>query len=200
MLRQVLNSVATILLNSRAAAYGDEAVAAMSIVSRITFFVFAMALGIGQGFQPVSAFNYGAKKYARLLSAFKVTVIMAESVLIVLAGAGFLFSGRLIGLFRDDPKVIEIGSRALRLQFGTLLFLPFTMAVEMLYQSTGHRLGASLLSSARSGLFFIPSLLILSALRGLNGIQEAQPLAYVLAFPLSLWFVYRFVRTLPKEE
>ena len=200
MLRQVLNSVATILLNSRAAAYGDEAVAAMSIVSRITFFVFAMALGIGQGFQPVSAFNYGAKKYSRLLSAFKVTVIMAESVLIVLAGAGFLFSGRLIGLFRDDPKVIEIGSRALRLQFGTLLFLPFTMAVEMLYQSTGHRLGASLLSSARSGLFFIPSLLILSALRGLNGIQEAQPLAYVLAFPLSLWFLYRFVRTLPKEE
>ena len=200
MLRQVLNSVATILLNSRAAAYGDEAVAAMSIVSRITFFVFAMAIGIGQGFQPVSAFNYGAKKYDRLLSAFKVTVIMAESILIVLAGAGFLFSDRLVGLFRDDAKVIEIGTRALRLQFGTLLFLPFTMAVEMLFQSTGHRLGASLLSSARSGLFFIPSLLILSAARGLNGIQEAQPLAYVLAFPLSVWFIIRFVRTLPKEK
>lgn len=200
MLRQVLNSIATILLNSQAAPYGDGAVAAMSIVSRITFFVFALALGIGQGFQPVSAFNYGAKKYARLVSAFRVTVIMSESILLVMAGAGFLFSGRLIGLFRDDPQVIEIGTRALRLQFATLVFLPFTMAVEMLYQSTGHRLGASLLSSARSGLFFIPSLLILSAVRGLNGIQEAQPLAYVLAFPLSLWFAIRFLRNLPRTD
>lgn len=200
MLRQVLNSVATILLNSNAAVYGDEAVAAMSIVSRITFFVFALALGIGQGFQPVCAFNYGAKKYDRLMSAFRVTVILAEGILIVMAGAGFLFSGQLIGLFRDDPAVIAIGTRALRLQFATLLFLPFTMAVEMLYQSTGHRLGASLLSSARSGLFFIPALLILSAVRGLSGIQEAQPLAYVLAFPLSVWFVYRFVKGLPRRR
>ena len=199
MLRQVLNSVATILLNSNAAAYGDEAVAAMSIVSRVTFFVFALALGIGQGFQPVCAFNYGAKKYDRLMSAFRITVILAESILIVMAGVGFLLSGQLIGLFRDDPRVIEIGTRALRLQFVTLLFLPFTMAVEMLYQSTGHRPGASLLSSARSGLFFIPALLILSAARGLSGIQEAQPLAYVLAFPLSIWFVYRFVKELPKQ-
>ena len=200
MLRQVLNSAATILLNSNAAVYGDEAVAAMSIVSRITFFVFALALGIGQGFQPVSAFNYGAKKYGRLRQAFRVTVMMAEAILIVMAGAGFLFSGQLIGLFRDDPRVIEIGTRALRLQFATLLFLPFTMAVEMLYQSTGHRLGASLLSSARSGLFFIPALVALSALRGLDGIQEAQPLAYVLAFPLSLWFLTRFYRTTPRED
>ena len=200
MLRQVLNSAATILLNSNAAVYGDEAVAAMSIVSRITFFVFALALGIGQGFQPVSAFNYGAKKYGRLRQAFRVTVVMAEAILIVMAGAGFRFSGQLIGLFRDDPRVIEIGTRALRLQFATLLFLPFTMAVEMLYQSTGHRLGASLLSSARSGLFFIPALVALSALRGLDGIQEAQPLAYVLAFPLSLWFLTRFYRTTPRED
>ena len=200
MLRQVLNSAATILLNSNAAVYGDEAVAAMSIVSRITFFVFALALGIGQGFQPVSAFNYGAKKYGRLRQAFRVTVVMAEAILIGMAGAGFLFSGQLIGLFRDDPRVIEIGTRALRLQFATLLFLPFTMAVEMLYQSTGHRLGASLLSSARSGLFFIPALVALSALRGLDGIQEAQPLAYVLAFPLSLWFLTRFYRTTPRED
>lgn len=196
MLRQVLNSVATILLNSQASFYGDEAVAAMSIVSRITFFAFALALGIGQGFQPVSAFNYGAKKYDRLVSAFRFTVLAAEGILIAVAGAGFLFSDRLIGLFRDDPRVIEIGTRALRLQFSALVFLPFTMAVEMLYQSTGHRLGASLLSSARSGLFFIPSLLILSAVRGLSGIQEAQPLAYILAFPLSLWFVFRFMRSI----
>lgn len=200
MIRQVLNSLATILLNSSAALYGDEAVAAMSIVSRIAFFVFALALGIGQGFQPVCAFNFGARKYARLRSAFRFTVIMAEAILIVMSAAGLLLSGRLISVFRDDPMVIEIGTRALRLQMLTMLFMPFTMAVEMLYQSTGHRLGASLLSSARSGLFFIPSLLILSRLRGLSGIQEAQPLAYILSFPLALLFAIRFWRQTPGTD
>ena len=200
MLRQVLNSVATILLNGSAAVYGDEAVAAMSIVSRIVFFVFALGLGIGQGFQPVSAFNYGARKYARLRQAFRVTVVMAEAVLVVMSAACLLASNGLIALFRDDPSVIEIGTRALRLQMLTILFLPFTMAVEMLYQSTGHRAGASLLSSARSGLFFIPTLLLLSRLRGLSGIQEAQPAAYVLSFPLALFFAIRFMRQIPRQD
>ena len=200
MLRQALNSIATILLNSAAAPFGDEAVAAMSIVSRISFFVFALALGIGQGFQPVSAFNYGAGKYNRLRKAFRVTVIMSEGVILIAAAVCFLLSGRLISVFRDDPLVIEIGTRALRLQMATVIFLPFTMCAEMLYQSTGHRLGASFMSSARSGLFFIPTLLILSRLRGLNGIQEAQPVAYLLAVPMSAAFILHFMRNLPKED
>ena len=200
MLRQVLNSVASILLNSSAAVYGDAAVAAMSIVGRISFFVFALALGIGQGFQPVCAYNYGAKKYLRLRSAYRVTVILSESILIVSAVLTLLFSGNLISVFRNDPDVISIGTRALQLQMITILFLPFSMSTEMLYQSTGHRLGASFLSSARSGLFFIPSLIILSSVRGLAGIQEAQPLAYLLAFPLALFFMLRFMRRLPKTD
>ncbi len=200
MLRQVLNSVANILLNSSAAVYGDAAVAAMSIVGRISFFVFALALGIGQGFQPVCAYNFGAKKYLRLRSAYRVTVILSEAILIVSAVLTLLFSGNLIAVFRNDPDVISIGTRALQLQMITILFLPFSMSTEMLYQSTGHRLGASFLSSARSGLFFIPSLILLSRLRGLAGIQEAQPLAYLLAFPLALFFMLRFMRRLPKTD
>ncbi len=200
LLRQILNSAATILLNSSASVYGDEAVAAMSIVSRICFFVFALALGIGQGFQPVCAFNYGAKRYSRLKKAYQVTVFLSETVIVAAAAAALLLSGRLIGIFRDDPAVIAIGTRALRLQMVTILFLPFTMCTEMLYQSTGHRLGASFLSSARSGLFFIPSLLLLSALRGLNGIQEAQPLAYLLSVPLALAFMLHFFRHLPEKD
>ena len=200
MLRQVLNSVASILLNSSAAVYGDAAVAAMSIVGRISFFVFALALGIGQGFQPVCAYNFGAKKYLRLRSAYRVTVMLSEAILIVSAVLTLLFSGNLIAVFRNDPDVISIGTRALQLQMITILFLPFSMSTEMLYQSTGHRLGASFLSAARSGLFFIPSLILLSRLRGLAGIQEAQPLAYLLAFPLALFFMLRFMRRLPKTD
>ncbi|MCD8321937.1 MAG: MATE family efflux transporter [Oscillospiraceae bacterium] len=200
LLRQGLNSLATILLNDCAGAYGDEAVAAMSIVSRIGFFVFSIALGVGQGFQPICGFNYGAKKHGRVRRAFWFTVALSEGLMAVAAVVVLLFSGGLIGLFRDDPTVIAIGTRALRLYCVAQLFLPICMVTEMLYQSTGHKGGAAILSALRGGLLFIPLLLILVRLRGLAGIQEAQPLAYILALLPSIWFLLRFFKTLPKED
>ena len=200
LLRQGLNSLTTILLNDCAGVYGDEAIAAMSIVSRIGFFVFSVALGVGQGFQPVSGFNYGAGKYDRVRRAFRFTLALAEGLMAVAAVGVFAASDGLIGLFRDDAAVIAIGTRALRLHCGALFFLPVCMVTEMLYQSTGHKLGAAVLSSLRSGLVFIPALLILSNVRGLAGIQEAQPLAYVLSFLPALWLMVRFFRTLPPGE
>ncbi|MBR1930828.1 MAG: MATE family efflux transporter [Lachnospiraceae bacterium] len=200
LLRQGLGSLSTVLLNTQAAVYGDEAVAAMSIVSRIGFFVFSIAIGIGQGFQPVSGFNYGAGKYSRVRKAFLFTVVLAEGLMTVIMLAVLFTSGSLIGIFRDDPKVIEIGTRALRLHCIALLFLPLCMAGEMLFQSTGHRIGAALLSSMRSGLFFIPAVILLPRLRGLYGVEEAQPLAYVLAFIPSVAFVLWFFAHMPKED
>ena len=200
LLRQGLNSFTTVLLNSCCAFYGDAAVAAMSIVSRIAFFSFSVALGIGQGFQPVSGFNYGAGKYSRLKKAFGFTAAASECIIIVGSSILCIFAPRLIGIFRDDPQVIEIGVRALRLQAIAQLFLPLCMVIEMMFQSTGKRLGATIMSSLRSGVIFIPALLILSGLRGLAGIQEAQPLALILSFPISVPFGIMFFRRLPKED
>ena len=200
MIRQALNALTTIVLNTCAKPYGDVAIAAMSIVSRISFFVFSIALGIGQGYQPVSAFNFGAGKYGRLRKAFRVTAALSESVMLAGVVLVLAFSGRLIGSFRDDPEVIAIGTRALRLHMLGMLALPFGMTVEMTLQSTGSRLAASVLSSMRSGLFFIPLVLILSRLRGLAGIQEAQPAAYLLATVWSLVFMKRFFGKIPLED
>lgn len=200
LLRQGLNSLTTVLLNKQCAVYGDAAVAAMSIVSRVVFFAFSIALGVGQGFQPVSAFNYGAKKYSRLRRGYVFTALAAEGIIVVGVAVLTVFADRLVGVFRNDAKVIEIGSRALRLQALATLLLPFCMATEMLFQSTGKRLGASFLSSLRSGLLFIPALLILARVRRLSGIEEAQPLSLVFAFPLTVPFAVRFFRKLPKED
>ncbi len=200
LLRQGLNSITTVLLNSCCADHGDAAVAAMSIVTRIVFFAFSVALGIGQGFQPVSGFNYGAKKYGRLRKAFAFTILVSECIIVVGCTVLFIFSGSLIGVFRNDTEVIKIGVRALRLQAVSQLVLPPCMAVEMLYQSTGKRLGASILSSLRSGLFFIPALLLLSKFRGLSGIQEAQPVALLLSLPFTIPFGILFFKGLPKED
>ena len=200
LLRQGLNSFTTVLLNTNAAVYGDAAVAAMSIVSRISFFVVSVGLGIGQGFQPVSGFNYGAKKYRRLREGYKTTIIMMTCVIAIGASIVLLNLENMIGLFRDDPEVIAVGTRALKLQMFSLICLPPCMSTEMLYQSTGRRLGATLLSALRNGLIFIPALLILAQLRGLSGIQEAQPVSQVLALPLTVLLGFLFFRKLPDED
>ena len=200
MLRQILNSLATVMLNQSAAPFGDAAVAAMSIVGRVTFFVFAISLGIGQGFQPISGFNYGAKQYKRLRKAFWTTVVMASATMIVLSLIVIAGSGAVIQIFRDDPQVIEIGTRALRLQLWAEMVLPGCMVVEMLHQSTGRKGGATLLSSMRGGLLFIPAIVILSRLRGLAGIQEAQPLAYLLAVIPAVIMGIRYFKSIPNED
>ena len=197
LLRQGLNSLSTVVLNNCSAVYGDAAVAAMSIVSRVIFFTFSFALGIGQGFQPVCGFNYGAKKYGRVTSAYRFTVVLSEIIIVIMSAALLLFPGEIIRIFRDDSAVVSFGTRALVLQAVAQLFLPFCMVTEMALQSAGKKIGASLLSVLRNGLFFIPLLLILSNLRGFGGIQEAQPLSVVLAVIPSAILAVRFFRGQP---
>ncbi len=181
MLRQGLNSIATILLNTLSKPFGDAAIAGMSITSRIFFLFFSIVIGVGQGFQPVSGFNYGAGRFDRVRKAFYFTFSLAEALVLVMSTIVFFKAGTFARLLRDDDMVVFIATRALKLQCIASIFLPFCVITEMVLQSTGSKLAASILSSLRGGLFFIPALLILSHYRGLSGIQEAQPLAFVLA-------------------
>ena len=182
LLRQGLGSITTIILNTEASVYGDAGVAGMSIVSRLFFFMFSVAIGVGQGFQPVCGFSYGAKRYDRLKEGFKFSVILGEGLMVILGTILYIKAPFFVTLLRDDPEVVDVAVRALRLQCIAVLFLPLCMNTEMLMQCTGKKLAASLLSMLRNGLIFIPVLLILARTRGIAGIQEAQPLSYVLAF------------------
>ena len=199
LLRQGLGSISTMALNGCARVYGDAAVAAMSIVNRICMFIFSFGLGIGQGFQPVSAFNYGARKYSRVRTGYFFTLGVSEAFLGTLAVAGMFFRSELIGFFRNDPAVIAIGSTALAAQLIALFFQPLTVCSNMLFQSIGQNRTASLLASLRSGVCFIPAILILSSLFGLTGVQVAQTVADIIAFFIALPFAVRFFRVLPPD-
>ena len=200
MVRQGMSSISTMLLNSRAAVYGDAAVAAMSIVGRICFFAFAVGLGIGQGFQPVSAYNYGAKKYSRVRKAFFFTTIVGEVLLSIMIAIGLLFSKELIGIFRDDADVIAIATVALRAQLITLFLLPMTSCTNMLFQSVGRNKEATLLASLRNGLALIPTLLILSSTIGLLGIELSQSVADIVTWLITMPFAIRFIGKLPADD
>ena len=172
----------------------------MSIVNRIVFFVFSMALGVGQGFQPVCSFNYGARKFDRVRKATWFTAALGMILILAAIAATLQFPDEIIRIFRDDPAVVKVAHRALVLQMLLLPTLPISVVTEMTYQCTGKKGGAALLSSLRSGFIFMPALYILAHTRGVAGIQEAQPVAYGLSFFVSLLFFVMYMKKLPGEE
>ncbi len=199
MMRQGLGSISTMVLNGCAGPYGDAAIAAMSIVSRVMNFLFCIGLGVGQGFQPVSAFNYGAKKYSRTKDAALFTCFFSMVVLAVAAVFGWVFAGPIVTLFRDDPDVIAIGTFALQAHCIALCFLPISVCGNMLFQSIGKSGRATFLASSRSGLFFIPIVLLLNWCMGLTGLQIAQAVADILSALVTLPLVWSFLRHLPPD-
>ena len=199
MMRQGLGSISTMVLNGCAGPYGDAAIAAMSIVSRVMNFLFCIGLGVGQGFQPVSAFNYGAKKYSRTKDAALFTCFFSMVVLAVAAAFGWVFAGPIVTLFREDPDVIAIGTFALQAHCIALCFLPISVCGNMLFQSIGKSGRATFLASSRSGLFFIPIVLLLNWCMGLTGLQIAQAVADILSALVTLPLVWSFLRHLPPD-
>ncbi len=197
MMRQGLNSISVMILNQCAAPFGDAAIAAMSIVSRVLNFLFCIALGIGQGFQPVSAFNYGAKKYRRVKDGFWFSVKSSMVVMCLSAFLGIMFAHPIISLFRDDPEVILIGTLALRINCLSLFFMPLSLCGNMLFQSIGESKKATFLSSIRSGLVYIPILFLLSRTIGLLGIQCSQAIADMVSAAITLPMVCMFFKQLP---
>ena len=184
--RQGLASISVILLNVAAAGYGDAAVAAMSIVSRVTMFVMAVIVGLGQGFQPFCGYCYGAALYNRLRHGFWFTVRVGFFFLLFFSAVFFCFAEQTIAVFRDDAIVIAIGSTALRWHLAVYPLNAYIMAGNMMLQTTRRPLRANVLSSARKGLVFIPFILILPHLFGLMGIAMCQAVCDVVTFIIAI--------------
>lgn len=197
--RQGLNSVSTMVLNAQAKMFGDAAIAAMGYVGRTSNLIFSVGLGIGQGFQPVAAFNYGAKKYERVKKGTFFTLSFGAVLIGIISAACFALAPQIIMLFRSEPEVVAIGSEALRIMCVFLLFLPVSVVATMLFQSIGKSLPALMLSCLQSGLVFIPLCVILPRFVGIIGIEIAQPVAYFTSAVVSLPVMLIFLNKLPKS-
>ena len=202
--RQALASVATLLLNVAAGVYGDAAIAGMSIVSRLAFIIFAIIIGVGQGYQPFCGFNYGAGLYRRLLKGFYFTILLDMAVLLLLCGPAYVLADELVDLLRDDLEVVAVGGVALRWQLVALPMAAVVTVCNMTLQTCGRSVSANVLAAARNGIFFIPLILILPRLMGLKGVEICQAvcdmLAFVLAIPLTVHFFRSIRRHHPSDD
>ena len=203
LLRQGLGSVATLCLNAAAAAavplsQADAAIAAFSVVSRVMFFVFSALLGFGQGFQPVCGYNWGARKFDRVREAYLFCIKIGVTFLLLISTCTFLFAGPIVSLFRDDAEVIRMGTVAMRCQSCSLPLMAVVAMSNMLFQTTGKAVRATILAIARQGMVFIPCVLLLPRVidPAIWGAYLAPPIADVITFltavPMAVHILKRF--------
>lgn len=199
LIRQGLTSVTTGVLNNLTKPFGDAAIAAMSVVNRYSMFLMCVGLGMGQGFQPVAAFNYQAKQYKRVKQGLVFTMCFGLCFIGGISLLSIFAAEPIIGIFQKKPEVIEVGSVALRYAAIGMMFMPFSVPVNMLYQSIQKPTISSILSLIRSGLITIPVLLICVPLFGVTGVQIAQPTADIIAGLISIPFIIHFLKKHPNE-
>lgn len=184
--RQGIMSVSAICLNRAAGLYGDSAIAAFSVVNRASMIASSVVIGIGQGFQPVCGFNFGAGKKDRVKEAVKFSFWLMTIILIMFSAVGFVFAEQIVKLFRaDDVQLVKTAIFALRAQCITLPLFGTVVITNMYLQNISKTLAATVVSVARQGIFLIAALFILRPALGLTGVQLSQPAADVAAFLLA---------------
>lgn len=200
LFRQGLASVATILLNTNAGLYGDAAISAMTIATKVIMLSGGLMIGIGQGFAPVAGYNYGAGLYKRVRQAYKFTLGVSFSLLLFIGSLLFIFAPQIVACFRNDSDVIKIGSFALRAQAISIPLHALIISVNMLMQACGKRLQATFLSLNRQGVYFVPLIILLPRLIGLTGVEIAQASADILSAVTAIPYLFLFFREMKREE
>ena len=199
--RQGLAAVSTLLLNRYARIYGgDAAIAGMSIVTRVLMLNVSLLIGFGQAYQPVCSYNYGAGLRTRVREGYRYCLKYGTIMMTTAGVLCLLFAPTIVGWFRDDPAVIPIGARALRWQASVLPLLTTSILTNMMLQSMGKGVKASITSSARNGIFFIPLILILPHFFGLAGVEMTQAWADVLTFLLAVPMAYSELRNMKTDR
>ena len=192
--RQGMASVSAMALNFNAGVYGDAAVAAMAIVTKVFNFLLSAVIGFGQGMQPVVGYNYGARELGRVRQAVSFSLKFCTALLTVAAVAGAVFAPQIVQFFRNDPAVVAVGTRAFRFQCVSLPLAAVLVFANMLIQSLGKSWRASLLALCRQGMFFIPLVYLLPMRFGLLGLEMTQMCSDLIAFLVSAAFLLHYFR------
>lgn len=194
-------SVMMIFVYNALAIYGgDVAIAIFGVVMKINSFIFLPLLGMGFGLQPIVGFNYGAKRYGRIVEAVKMSLVAATAFGLLGLSIIYLFTEQLLGLFSADPEYLELGKSAIMLMVLGTPLIGFTVITSILFQAMGKAKPAFLLSISRQLLFLIPAVVLLPRAYGLWGVWASFPVSDCLAFMLSGFMLFRAYRIFKERK
>lgn len=201
-LRSSMLATSTIVINNVAGTFGDSILAAVSVANKATRVVGAGIMGLGQGFQPVAGYNWGAKNYARVRSAFWTCSAMGATGSLLLGVIMAIMAKKLVGAFAatSDTQIVAIGSFMIISQCITMVFHAWVGIANGLFQALGRPAGAAVLGLSRQIICLIPCVLILSKIFGVYGVASAQAVADIMAMIIALPMVILLFRKIKRIE
>lgn len=201
---QLLTSLSISLTNHAAGCYGDSAIAGMGVVTRLISIGCLSVFGFIKGFQPVAGYSWGAKKIDRLLEAVKISILWSTIFCVIFGSILALFPAAIISQFtKSDAEMIRIGAASLRANGISIMLFGFHTVYSSLFLALGKSREGFLLGASRQGICFIPVILLLPAVWGLNGILYAAPIADVLSAVLTAFMavpLHKMLNTMRRPE
>ena len=191
MIMQVSTNISLIIANNILAAFGHLPIAALGLIFRLLMFALMPAIGVSQGLMPIIGYNMGAGKLQRIREAL-IKGVSASTIIITFFGLlYFIWHELFIGIFTREAELIKLGSQALRIMVFMFPLIGGQIVFTTYFQAAGRGLPSLLLSILREVLLFIPLLLLLSSLFGLNGVWLSRPVSDLLAFAITFYLIYR---------
>ena len=198
---QILTSVSISLINNAAGGYGDSAIAGMGVVTRLISMCSLSVFGFIKGFQPIAGYSYGAKKFDRLREAIKTSILWSTVFCVVFGLVLALFPATIVSQFtKGNAEVIRIGAASLRANGISIMLFGFYTVYSSLFLALGKGREGFILGACRQGICFIPVILLLPAVWGLNGILYAQPIADVLSAIITVFMAIPLHRKLNEMQ
>jgi len=184
-----------VIVNSLLVTHGNEvSVAVFGVVNRVLMVFLMPTMGIIQGMQPIVGYNWGSRDMERVKETVSLAVKYSTVISVAASVIMMIFPSYLIRIFSADKAMIEGGTSALRFIFAAAAVIGAQMVAGGFYQALGKANQALILGMARQVLFFIPLVLVMPGIWGLNGVWAAFPLADICAFGLAAAMFYRDVR------
>lgn len=179
---QVGTSFVNVLMNHTLGRYGGElAIGAFGIITTFSTLIIMTIVGLTNGVQPIIGYNYGAKKYDRVLKTLKYACVVAISLTLIGSLCAQLFAKQIATLFTSDLQLINLTERGMRLAMMMFFVVGFQLVVTNFFQSIGQVKMAIFLSVSRQILFLMPFLLLLPKFFGLDGAWTAHCVADLLS-------------------
>lgn len=198
---QLLTSLSVALINRAANDYGDAVIAGMGAVTRISSMGTLVVFGFLKGFQPIAGFSYGAKNFGRLRQAIKTSLVWSTGFCGAAGLCMALFSSQIIGQFSGgNPEVLLAGQRSLAANGLSFFLFGFYTVYSSLFLALGKGKAGFFLGACRQGICFIPIILLLPPIWGLNGILYAQPIADLLSAGITAVMALQLHRELDLAE
>ena len=202
-LMQIAASFINIILNKSLVHYGgDQALAAMGLVSSLLMLIVMPVFGINQGMQPIIGYNYGAKNYGRVKETLRISILAATAVVVVGFAAVMFFPAQMLSIFgKKDQALIDVGVEALRIFLLMLPVVGFQIVGASYFQGVGKAPQAMFLSLTRQVVLLIPALLILPRFFGLVGVFYAGPTAdFGSALLTGIWLFFELRQLEEKHQ